>query len=185
VSSAWPPRPEEELTRTEEEERILERNKRGAIALGSLAALAVVLSYAGAGYAGLVVSLSVVAAGVLVAAAFTVPVGPARTRRRSAPVSPDEPYPSFQQVSERLSWAKVSPRHYDLVTRPLLVRVLANRLADHHGVDLYRHREAARALVGEELWWWFDPDREPERSSQPPGVDDHTLTRLVQRLETL
>jgi hypothetical protein len=185
VSSAWPPRPEEELTRAEEEELTAERNKRGAVALGSLAVLTVVLSYVGAGYAGLIVSLSVVAAGGLLAAALTVPAGPARTRRRKPAVSFDEPYPSFQQVSERLSWAKVSPRHYDLVTRPLLVRVLANRLADHHGVDLYARPDAARALVGDELWWWLDPNREPERSSQPPGVDDRTLTRLVQRLETL
>jgi hypothetical protein len=88
-------------------------------------------------------------------------------------------------VSERLSWAQVSPRHYDMVTRPLLVRLLASRLSDRHGVDLYRSPEAARALVGDDLWWWLDPDRHAEGSSQPPGVDVGTLTRLVDRLETL
>jgi hypothetical protein len=67
----------------------------------------------------------------------------------------------------------------------MLVRLMANRLADHHGIDLQSSPEAARALVGEDVWWWLDPDREPERSSQPPGVDVATLGRLVTRLEAL
>jgi hypothetical protein len=79
----------------------------------------------------------------------------------------------------------VSPRHYDLVTRPLLVQLLSSRLADHHRVDLAADPEAAKALVGEDLWHWLDPEREVARQGQPPGVDLDTLTRIVDRLESL
>jgi hypothetical protein len=72
-----------------------------------------------------------------------------------------------------------------MVTRPLLVRLMASRLADRHGVDLHRHPEQAKAIVGDDLWWWLDPSRPVEGSSQPPGVDAGTLTRLVERLEKL
>lgn len=163
-------------------------DKRAAIAvvLGGLALLAVLIAVATAGLAGLLIALSAAAVLFLLVVAADVPGSPpVRRRRRGTPITFDEPYPTFKQVSEHLSWAQVSPRHYDLVTRPMLVRLMANRLADHHGIDLQSSPEAARALVGEDVWWWLDPDREPERSSQPPGVDVATLGRLVTRLEAL
>ena len=49
---------------------------------------------------------------------------PRRPRRPGPPVE-NAPFRSYRQVAEALSWAEVSPRHYDLVTRPLLVRLLA------------------------------------------------------------
>ena len=64
---------------------------------------------------------------------------PRRTRAaacRPGPPVENAPFRSYRQVAEALSWAEVSPRHYDLVTRPLLVQLLAARLADHHRVDL-------------------------------------------------
>jgi hypothetical protein len=170
----------------EDDIRAIERARRGAGVLVALSVLAVVASYVVAGFAGLVVSLSVVAVLGLLVLVLGVPAAPARRRRRrSRPISFDEPYPTFQQVSEQLSWAQVSPRHYDMMTRPLLVRLMASRLSEQHGIDLHRSPELARAVVGDELWWWLDPARPVEGSSQPPGVDVRTLTRLVERLETL
>jgi hypothetical protein len=147
----------------------------------------VIVAYGGAGFAGLVVAFSALAVLGLLVLAFGVPAAPTRHRRRRRRRKlPDiAPYPTFQQVSEQLSWAEVSPRHYDMVTRPLLVRLMASRLSERHGVDLHRFPEQARAIVGEDLWWWLDPTRPVEGSSQPPGVDVRTLTRLVERLETL
>ena len=164
----------------------LERNKRGLVVVGLLAAVAVLVSYGSAGFAGLVVSISVLTVAVLLAVVLGVPAGPTRRRRRRPPLpSFDEPYPTFREVNEQLSWAQVSPRHYDLMTRPLLARLLASRLDAHRGIDLHRDPEAARAAVGDDLWWWFDPERPARGSSQPPGVDVATLTRLVERLERL
>ena len=164
----------------------IERAKNAAAMLGVLAAIVLIVTYISTGFAGLVVSLSALAVIGLLILALGVPSAPARRRRRRrrAP-SFDTPYPTFQHVSEQLSWAQVSPRHYDMVTRPLLVRLMASRLSDHHGVDLHQEPERARGLVGDDLWWWLDPTRPVEGSSQPPGVDVRTLTRLVERLEKL
>jgi hypothetical protein len=175
----------EERVLDEDDLRALERARVGVTVLGTLAVLGTLLAYATAGLGGLLVSLSVVAVGTLLVAVAAAPGSPDRPRRRRVLPSFDEPYPTFQQVSEQLSWSQVSPRHYDLVTRPLLVRLMSSRLADHHGIDLYRDPDAARQLVGEDVWWWLDPSRPAEGSSQPPGVDVRTLTRLVERLEKL
>jgi hypothetical protein len=170
----------------EEDLRAMQRNRRGASILVVITTLAVIGSYAGAGFAGLVVTLSGLAVLGLLTLVLVVPAAPIRRRRRRRPLlSFDEPYPTFAQVSEQLSWAQVSPRHYDMVTRPLLVRLMASRLSDHHGIDLHRHPDQARAVVGDDVWWWLDPTRPAEGSSQPPGVDVRTLTRLVDRLEGL
>jgi hypothetical protein len=170
----------------EEDLRAIERARRGASVLVVVAGLVVIGSYVGAGFAGLVVTLSALAVLGLLTLVLGVPAAPIRRRRRRRPLpSFDEPYPTFAHVSEQLSWAQVSPRHYDMVTRPLLVRLMASRLADHHSIDLHRDPEQARAVVGDDVWWWLDPTRPAEGSSQPPGVDVRTLTRLVERLENL
>jgi hypothetical protein len=166
--------------------RLIERARRGAGILAVLSGLAVISAYAAAGFAGLVVAFSVLAVLGLLLLALGVPAAPARRRRRRRRTPPnDAPYPTFQHVSEQLSWAEVSPRHYDMVTRPMLVRLMASRLSERHGIDLHRNPGQARAIVGDDLWWWLDPTRPVEGSSQPPGVDLRTLTRLVERLETL
>jgi hypothetical protein len=182
----WHRDPEEIGYLDEFDLRVSERARRGASVLTVLSAIAVIGAYIGAGFAGLVVALSGLAVLGLLLLALGVPAAPTRSRRRRrrAP-SNDLPYPTFQQVSEQLSWADVSPRHYDMVTRPLLVRLMASRLSERHGVDLHRDPEGARAIVGDDLWWWLDPTRPVEGSSQPPGVDVRTLTRLVERLEKL
>jgi hypothetical protein len=164
---------------------LADRAARGAALLMVGSAVAVLLAYGTAGFAGLVVALSAVAVICLLVAVLGVPASPPRPQPRRRLPSFDEPYPTFQQVSEQLSWSQVSPRHYDLVTRPLLVRLLASRLAEHHGIDLHESPDAARAVVGDELWWWVDPARPAEGSSQPPGVDVGILTRIVARLEAL
>ena len=155
--------------------------------LGVSAAVVVVAIGVGAfGAAGLLVSVSVVAVAAAAVALSRVPAAP-EPRRRSRPGPPvdNAPFRSYRQVAEALSWADVSPRHYDLVTRPLLVRVLTTRLADRHRIDLATDPEAARRLVGDDVWHWLDPDREVSRQGQPPGVDQATLTRIVDRLENL
>jgi hypothetical protein len=161
------------------------REGRAAALLGCAAVLAVLISFGSAGMVGLVVSLSTVAVLGLFAAVVGLPAAPPRSRPPRRLPSFDEPYPSFQAISEQLSWSQVSPRHYDLVTRPLLVRLMATRLADHHGIELAHSPDAARALLGDDLWWWVDPTRPAQSSSQPPGIDLGTLTRLVEAVERL
>jgi hypothetical protein len=182
----WHRDPEEVGYLGEDDIRAIERARRGASVLVVVGVLGLIGSYAGAGFVGLVWALSVLTVLGLITLVLGVPAAPARRRRRRRTLASfDEPYPTFQQVSEQLSWAQVSPRHYDMVTRPLLVRLMASRLSDRHGIDLHLDPDRARSVVGEDLWWWLDPARPAEGSSQPPGVDVRTLTRLVDRLEKL
>ena len=166
-----------------------ERRPGGAtparVAVGA-AVFVVVVAVGAFGAAGLLVSVSLVAVSVAAVALTRIPAAPVVHRRsRPAPPVADAPFRSYRAVAEALSWADVSPRHYDLVTRPLLVQLLASRLADRHRVDLATDPGAARRLVGEEVWPWLDPGREVARRGQPPGVDLATLTRIVDRLEQL
>jgi hypothetical protein len=82
---------------------------------------------------------------------------------------------------------------YESDLRPIFEHLLAARLAEHHGVNLYTDPAAARAVFcrgrGDEvLWSWVDPAQAPEgpeRDMQTHGIPRRTLARLVNRLEQL
>jgi hypothetical protein len=84
---------------------------------------------------------------------------------------------------------------YQSRLRPSLEHLLAARLAERHGVNLYREPEAARKLLcrgsrDDDLWAWIDPaqagrDEPTAGSSQPPGIPRRVLERLINRLEQL
>ena len=155
-------------------------------AAGAGVLLLVVVAVAAAGAAGLLVSLSVLAVLATLVLVLRMPSAPApAARRRPGPPVENAPFRAYRQVSEQLSWAAVSSRHYDLVTRPLLTQLAAARLADRHRVDLHADPGAARALLGEDVWPWVDPTRDVSRDSQPPGIGQERLTRIVERLEQL
>ena len=157
-----------------------------ATAAGAAAVVVVASSVAVAGAAGLLVALSVLAVVTTAVLVLLVPGAPLRhrPRRPGLPVE-DAPYRAYRQVAEQLSWAAVSPRHYDVVTRPLLVRLAASRLADRHRVDLHTEPARSRELLGEDVWPWVDPQQAASRDSQPPGVGQDVLSRVVERLEKL
>ncbi|MER5358881.1 hypothetical protein [Streptomyces sp. NPDC002785] len=71
--------------------------------------------------------------------------------------------------------------HLDTVMRPQLQRLFAARLAERHGVAMYRNPQRARALVGAELWPWIDP----EATTPQPTLPEPVLRSLLDRLEAL
>ncbi|MFF9002049.1 hypothetical protein ACF1GW_22015 [Streptomyces achromogenes] len=71
--------------------------------------------------------------------------------------------------------------HFDVVMRPQLQRLFAARLAERHGVAMYRTPQRARALVGAELWPWIDP----EATTPQPTLPEPVLRSLLDRLEAL
>ena len=182
VPDRIPREPEAAGTREDDESA----GNRPVQVLAVSAAGAVAVATAIFGWAGLLAAGSLVAVGGAAAALARVPAAPASRRPpRPGPPVENAPFPSYRQVAEAMSWAEVSPRHFDLGTRPLLVRLLAARLSDHHGVDLTADPDAARQLVGDDVWEWLDPDRAVDRRGQPPGIDLDTLERIVDRLEHL
>ena len=133
----------------------------------------------------LVMLTGIVALGsVMVVAALPSAPAVAPSRRRP-PRGGSSAYRSYDRVTRDLSWADVSPRHYDTTTRPMLQRLLAARLLTGHGINLSGDPEAARRLVGDDLWSYLDPARPVNASSQPPGIDPTTLARIIDRLEQL
>ncbi len=90
--------------------------------------------------------------------------------------------------------AGVSTRaFYESELRPVLEHLLAARLAENHGVNLYTEPDAARGVFCRNrgdapLWRWVDPAQAlpPEgRERERGGIPRRTLARLVNRLEQL
>jgi len=82
-------------------------------------------------------------------------------------------------VAETL--ADDSEVHLNTVMRPQLQRLFAARLAERHGVAMYRNPQRARALVGADLWPWIDP----EATAPQPTLPETVLRSLLDRLEAL
>jgi hypothetical protein len=83
---------------------------------------------------------------------------------------------------------------YESELRPALEHLLAARLAERHGVNLYIQPGAARKVFcrttrDEALWRWIDPARESQQAGSGAevagGIPRRVLTRLVDRLENL
>lgn len=70
---------------------------------------------------------------------------------------------------------------YATTFRPQLQRLFAARLAEQHGVQLFRRPDRAAALIGPELWPWVDP----ESGAPAPVVPEAVLRALIDRLEAL
>ncbi|MGH3320458.1 MAG: hypothetical protein ACRDN9_09795 [Streptosporangiaceae bacterium] len=149
-------------------------------------ALALLAAYLFTGIAGLAAVAAVACAGVVIALRTSLPRDPlpSRPRIRRRP-EVDSDFHRYTRLQGELGWARVSPRHFDGPPRRLLLRLTADTLADHRGVDIARHPEAARELLGPDLWPLLDPDRPTSTDSDPPGVDERTIDRILTRLEEL
>jgi hypothetical protein len=162
---------------------------RALIATAAAAAAAgLAAAYAVAGPDGLVVIGTVLAAAALLAARAAITPSASRRppRRRAAPpaVRPAD-FPAYRQIESNLGWAAASRRHYDHITRPMLGRLLGAALEERHRLDITRHPERARRLVGADLWPLIDPSAPRSDDSNAPGPDRASLRRVVDRLEQL
>jgi hypothetical protein len=68
---------------------------------------------------------------------------------------------------------------------PLLRAAAAARLSARHGVELERRPEAARALLGEDVWELLRPDRPPPEDRHGPGVPRERVVAVIERVESL
>lgn len=178
----------------DEAEDLAGRTHRLVWAIGVAVAVAVAgglaAAYVAGGPAGMVTAGTAVALLALLAARAALPTGEGahrfvRRHRRRRMEGDGENFPAYRKISADLGWATTSRRHYDHGVRPLLVRLLAARLAERYGVDARARPEQARALVGADLWPLVDPSAPPSFDSGAPGVSLATLARLVSRLEEL
>jgi uncharacterized membrane protein YtjA (UPF0391 family) len=94
------------------------------------------------------------------------------------------------ELESLLREGKASPGAFQSGLQPYLQRLVASRLAQQHGVDLYTEPEAARLLFcaaagDERLWRWISPTAQGAHSQSRRGVPPRVLARIVRRLETL
>ncbi len=150
--------------------------------------------YAMAGWAGLsVVTIATAAVAMLVLRALLPKLTPDESRKAR-----DKPSArTLSGYSHRrfvVLTASTSQGFYDHELRPVLEHLLAARLAERHGVNLYQDPDAARRLLcrsrrDADLWPWIDPDTRPQTSprgaSERHGIPRRTLSRLIDRLEKL
>src|SRR5580693_1572007 len=170
---------------------------------GVLVVAAGVAGYAMAGWDGLsIVAVGTTAFAMLVLrgllSAGTPDEGKKATERRRAQTLTGYSHRRFV-----VQGAVASRAFYDSELRPVLEHLLAARLAERHGVNLYQDPAAARSLLcrgarDAALWAWVDPearsggearageDAEPKRrDADRRGIPRHTLARLIDRLERL
>jgi hypothetical protein len=80
---------------------------------------------------------------------------------------------------------------YQSELRPVLEHLLAARLAERRGINLYTDPEAARdafvrTRADEHLWSWVDPSAaRAGETAAGDGIPRRTLARLIDRLEHL
>ncbi len=164
---------------------------------GLLVLAAAVAGYAMAGWDGLsVVAIGTTAFAMLVLRGLLSAGTPdegrkARERRRAQTLT------GFSHRRFVVQSAIASRGFYDSELRPVLEHLLAARLAERHGVNLYQDPEAARSLLcrgGRDagLWAWVDPEATAGEDAAPKhrdgdrrGIPRHTLARLIDRLERL
>jgi len=102
------------------------------------------------------------------------------TRERVPPTRPNE----LIRVERDLVLGTENAGHFHARLLPLLRGAAAARLSDH-GVDLTRQPDAARRLLGEELWTFVRPDREEPDDLYTSGPSIRVVRRLVERIEAL
>jgi hypothetical protein len=151
-----------------------------------------VAGYAVAGWAGLaVVAVAAAAFGLLVIRSLLprrVADAPreAREKRTARPVS------GYSHRRFVVQSAIRNRGFYDAELRPVLEHLLAARLAERHGVNLYQDPAAARRVFCKHrydaaLWLWVDPDpaTRARQAAGGHGIPRYTLARLIDRLEKL
>ena len=156
-----------------------------------------VAGYATAGWAGLaVVAVATTAIAMAVLRVLLPAAMPdqARTAREKAQARTLSGYSHRRFVVQT---ASESLGFYQGELRPLLEHLLAARLAERHGVNLYTDPEAGRRLLcrstkDADLWPWIDPAQgsaRPETATRDagpqPGIPRRTLARLIDRLERI
>jgi hypothetical protein len=146
-----------------------------------------------AGWPGLaVVAIGAAAVSMLVLRGL-VARSAAQTVRRARNEQTMRPVSGYAQRRFVVATSLTSRPMYESDLRPVLEHLLAARLAENHGINLYTDPATARRVFcrsrgDEDLWRWIDPEQAlstAERERDRRGISHRTLTRLVNRLEQL
>jgi len=149
--------------------------------------------YAMAGWAGLSVVAVGTAATAMVVLRVLLPQATPDRARKAREKATARTLSGYSHRRFVVQTSTTSLGFYDGELRPVLEHLLAARLAERHGINLYTDPEAARRLLcrsrrDADLWPWIDPSRRPEisgRDAGQRGIPRRILARLIDRLEKL
>lgn len=105
-------------------------------------------------------------------------------RRPVRRVADSPPLEQLRRIGRALTAAQASEVGVDRDLRPLFRPIAAMRLA-RRGVDLDRHPEEARAILGEQLWELVRADRARGSNRVAGGISTVGLQSLIERLERI
>jgi hypothetical protein len=155
-----------------------------AIASATYVACAVA-AYLTAGAAGAAVVSVVAAALALAGLRALLPASEAQEARTLRERPTAQSISGYSRRRYVVAHSAESAGFYETDLRPVLEHILAARLAENHGTNLYASPEAARSLLGDRLWYWVDPGQADVRAKLRRGIPPRTLARLIDRLERL
>ena len=161
---------------------------------------AALAGYAMAGWAGLTVVAIATAAAAMVLLRGLLPQLTPDAAKKAAEKPRSPALTGYSRRRFIVRSAVTSDNSYDTELRPVLEHLLAARLAERHGVNLYTDPDAARRLLCRSprdaaLWDWIGPvtrtgpatpaDASPRGRPPSRKIPRHTLARLIDRLERL
>jgi hypothetical protein len=103
--------------------------------------------------------------------------------RRGKPASPQPE--ELLRMDRELVLGSADADHAHRRLLPLLRSTAAARIASRHGFELERKPEAARALLGEDVWELLRPDRPEPPDRHAAGVPHKSIVAVIERLESL
>ena len=135
---------------------------------------------------------------VVLAAAIVLVVLNRHARHRSWPVPP----PRFEQalrsrkpvasqpeellrMDRELVLGSADADHAHRRLLPLLRSVAAARISARYGFELERRPQAARELLGEDVWELLRPDRPEPADRHAAGLPPKSIVALIERVEAL
>lgn len=114
---------------------------------------------------------------------------PRRTRfevaLRGRPPAPLSPPVEFVRVERELELGIASADHAHRRLLPLLRGAAVARLRSRHGIELERRPDAARELLGDDVWDLLRPDRPAPADRHAPGIPRRRIAATIERLQSL
>jgi len=102
-------------------------------------------------------------------------------KRKPTAAQPEE----LLRMDRELVLGSADADHAQRRLLPLLRSVAAARIAAHHGFELERRPEAARELLGEDVWELLRPDRPEAEDRHGPGLPHKRIVAVIDRVESL
>jgi hypothetical protein len=114
------------------------------------------------------------------------PVAPPRFEQALRSRKPQASQPEeLLRMDRELVLGSADADHAQRRLLPLLRSVAAARIAARYGFELERRPEAARELLGDDVWDLLRPDRPEAEDRHGPGVPSKSVVAAIERIEAL